>query len=413
MATLRDAWRTEFEWLRQGTMTVSGYSIRFSELARHAPILVPTKVVEIARMLERVRSEEKESKDTKRSRNSGGFSGFYSATMTHHGGTSGSRFYGDNSVYHSVLITIESYEAKSDFILLITAGEGAQTPIAGTPEQRVQVDQVPEIVPMQPVAPAQPEVRAAASEAQRAPPSPQAMITAPASTLPNQPARGGGRGGRGLPRGGGQARYYALPACIEAVAYDSVITGIVSVCHRDASVLFDPGSTYSYVSPYFASYLDVSQDSLSSLVYVSTHVGDSLVVYHVYRPCLIALSGFETKANLLLLNMVDFDIILGMDWLLPHYAILDCHAKIMTLAMPGFSLLEWSGTLEYNPSRVISFLKAQQMVEKGCDAYLAYVRDVSFDTPIVESVPIVRDFPDMFPTDFPGILPDRDIDFWH
>ncbi|XP_070055680.1 uncharacterized protein [Nicotiana tomentosiformis] len=44
------------------------------------------------------------------------------------------------------------------------AGGGAQTPIVGTPEQRVQVDQVPEIVPMQLVAPAQPEVRGATSE---------------------------------------------------------------------------------------------------------------------------------------------------------------------------------------------------------------------------------------------------------
>ncbi|XP_070056800.1 uncharacterized protein [Nicotiana tomentosiformis] len=40
--TLRDAWRTEFERLHEGTMTVSEYAIRFSELARHAPILVPT-----------------------------------------------------------------------------------------------------------------------------------------------------------------------------------------------------------------------------------------------------------------------------------------------------------------------------------------------------------------------------------
>ncbi|XP_070054011.1 uncharacterized protein [Nicotiana tomentosiformis] len=40
--TIRDAWRTEFERLRQGSMTVSEYAIKFSELARHVPILVPT-----------------------------------------------------------------------------------------------------------------------------------------------------------------------------------------------------------------------------------------------------------------------------------------------------------------------------------------------------------------------------------
>lgn len=108
--------------------------------------------------------------------------------------------------------------------------------------------------------------------------------------------------------------------------------------------------------------------------------------------------------------MVDFDIILGMEWLSPHYAILDCHAKTVTVAMPGLPLLEWIGTLEYTPSRVISFLKAQLMVEKGCDTYLAYLIDISIDTPTVESVPVVRNFPNVFPADFPGMPPDRDID---
>jgi len=51
------------------------------------------------------------------------------------------------------------------------------------------------------------------------------------------------------------------------------------------------------------------------------------------------------------------------------------------------------------------------MVGKGCDAYLAYVRDVSIDTPTVELVTVVRDYPDAFVTDIPGMPPDRDIDF--
>ncbi|XP_070026358.1 uncharacterized protein [Nicotiana sylvestris] len=198
---------------------------------------------------------------------------------------------------------------------------------------------------------------------------------------------------------------------MEAVASDSIIIGIVPVCHRDASVNFDPGSTYSHVSSYFASRLGVSRDSLSSHVYVSTLVGDSIVVDRVYLLCLVVLSGFETKADLLLLSMVDFDIILGMDWLSPHYAILDCHAKTVTLAMPGLPWLEWRSTLDYVPSRVISFLKSQRMVDKGCDAYLACVRDVSIDTPTVESVPVVRDYTDVFLVDIPGMLPDRDIEF--
>ncbi|XP_075085023.1 uncharacterized protein LOC142168262 [Nicotiana tabacum] len=49
------------------------------------------QVVQIARMLERVRNEERESKEAKSSRSSGGFSEFYSASSTDHGGGLGSR----------------------------------------------------------------------------------------------------------------------------------------------------------------------------------------------------------------------------------------------------------------------------------------------------------------------------------
>ncbi|XP_019256463.1 PREDICTED: uncharacterized protein LOC109234874 [Nicotiana attenuata] len=93
--------------------------------------------------------------------------------------------------------------------------------------------------------------------------------------------------------------------------------------------------------------------------------------------------------SVLLLDMVDFDIILGMDWLSPYHAILDCHST----------------------RSVISYVKARRMVEKGCLAYLAYVRDSSAEVPPIDSVPIVREFPDVFPSDLPGMPPDRDINF--
>ncbi|XP_070041148.1 uncharacterized protein [Nicotiana tomentosiformis] len=217
------------------------------------------------------------------------------------------------------------------------------------------------------------------------------MVAAPAVALPVPPIRGGGRAGRGYPRGGVQVRFYAFSCRMEAVTSNAVITCMVLVCRRDASILFYPGSTYSYVSSYFALYLDISHDSLSSPFYVSMPIGDSIIVDRVYHSCLVVIGGFDTRVDLLLLSMVDFDAILGMDRLLPYHAILDCHAKTITLAMPGLPRLEWRGTLDYVP--------------------IAFVRDVSVDTPTVESIPVVRDFPDVFPADLPSMPPDSDIDF--
>ncbi|XP_070034563.1 uncharacterized protein [Nicotiana tomentosiformis] len=63
------------------------------------------------------------------------------------------------------------------------------------------------------------------------------------------------------------------------------------------------------------------------------------------------------------------------------------------------------------PRAAIRVIKAQWMVGKGCLAYLTFMRGVSANTPTVESVPVVREFLDVFPIDLSGMPSDRDIDF--
>ncbi|XP_070034663.1 uncharacterized protein [Nicotiana tomentosiformis] len=123
----------------------------------------------------------------------------------------------------------------------------------------------------------------------------------------------------------------------------------------------------------------VPRESLGTLIYVSILVSDSVVVDRNYWSCIVTLYGYETRADLLFLYVTDFEIILGMDWLSPHHSILDCHAKTITLA--------------------------RHMVKKGCLAYLAYVRDTTVETLAIDSVPVVREFPDMFPSDLQGTQP--------
>ncbi|XP_070025852.1 uncharacterized protein [Nicotiana sylvestris] len=255
------------------------------------------------------------------------------------------------------------------------------------------------------------------------------------SAMPETPAaqspRGRGQASRGRPRGGGQvgrgqpataqpgrgqpsgtpAKFYALPARPDALTSNTVIIGIIFVGGRYASVIFDPGSTYSYVSSLFARFLVVSPEPLGTLVHVSTPVGDSVVVDRINQFCVVTFYGFETRADLLLLDMIDFEVIMGMDWLSPYHAVLDCHAKTVSLVMLGLPRLEWKGSTVDTPSRVISFLKTRHIVEKGCLAYLAYVRDTIAESLTINSVPVVQEFADVFPSDLPGMPPDHDIDF--
>ncbi|XP_070046347.1 uncharacterized protein [Nicotiana tomentosiformis] len=223
------------------------------------------------------------------------------------------------------------------------------------------------------------------------------MIIAPASTPVVGRPRGGGEVGRGRPRGGGHlggapARFYAFPATPDAVASDALITSIIFVCGKDTSVLFDPRSTYSYASSLLPHFFGVPRESLGTLVYVSTLVDDSVVVDRVYQSCIMTFCGYETSADLLLLDITIFEVILGMDLLSPYHAILDCHAKTNTLTMPELLTLEWKGSCVSASRWVISFLKARHMVEKGCLAYLAYVWDTTTETSAIDSVPVVQEF---------------------
>lgn len=203
-------------------------------------------------------------------------------------------------------------------------------------------------------------------------------------------ARGGRLGGRSDASGrGAQGHFYAAPARATTEASDDVITSTLLLCHQPATVLFDPGSTFSYVSVYFAPRLGMRSESLAEPIHVSTPVGESLVVDQVLRSCLVTIQGYDTRVDLILLDMVNFDLILGMDWLSPHHAVLDCYAKTVTLAMLGIPPVVWQGFCSRTPVGVISFVRAQRLMASGCLAYLAYVRDVSREGPTVDSVPIV------------------------
>ena len=80
-----------------------------------------------------------------------------------------------------------------------------------------------------------------------------------------------------------------LPGRFEAETSDAVITVNLLICDCMASVLFDPGSTFSYVSSSFATSLDLHCDLLDMLIRVSTPVGESMIVEKVYRSCHVTL----------------------------------------------------------------------------------------------------------------------------
>ncbi|KAH0743008.1 hypothetical protein KY290_031001 [Solanum tuberosum] len=128
--------------------------------------------------------------------------------------------------------------------------------------------------------------------------------------------------------------------------------------------------------------------------------------------CLSGQKRGRTWADLVILDMTDFDIILGMTWLSPYYAVLNCNTKSVTLEIPCRKWLEWEGVYKSKPTKIISSIRARKLVGQGCLAYLSYIQDVKVESPPIKSIPVVSEFREVFPTYLPGMPPDRDIDFF-
>ncbi|XP_070054881.1 uncharacterized protein [Nicotiana tomentosiformis] len=150
---------------------------------------------------------------------------------------------------------------------------------------------------------------------------------------------------------------------------------------------------------------------LSDPFMVSTLVRESIIARRVYRGCTVIVSSLRTLADLVEREMMDFDAIMGMDWLAACYATIDCQAKAARFHFPDEPVLEWIGNTVTPRGRFISYLKARKMIAKGCIYHIVRVRDADAEIPTLQSIPVVKEYADVFLDELPGFPPEREIDF--
>uniref|UniRef100_A0A2N9F185 Reverse transcriptase n=1 Tax=Fagus sylvatica TaxID=28930 RepID=A0A2N9F185_FAGSY len=148
---------------------------------------------------------------------------------------------------------------------------------------------------------------------------------------------------------------------------DYLVVGTIDICSMPANVLFDPGSTHSFVSPYFAYKIKFQPKLLPHDLSVVVPSGESLSAQWVYRSC-----GIDIKDQ-------------------PE------------LCFEG----EW----KVKPLQIVSSIQAKRMLWRGAVGYLAYVIDTEASEVKLEDIPVVWEFPDVFPKELPGLPLDREVEF--
>ena len=134
-------------------------------------------------------------------------------------------------------------------------------------------------------------------------------------------------------------------------------------------------------------------------------MGEQILRTSVFKGCEIVVEEVVLKVNLIPLEMFNFDVILGMDRLSNHRALMDCFTKKIIFKKSRY--LEFEDDRRTLSTCVILALETKRLVHKGCETYLAHVIDKSSSEVTLDNVPIVCGFL----KDLSSLPPDRELEF--
>ncbi|KAL0539519.1 hypothetical protein IC582_023734 [Cucumis melo] len=213
--------------------------------------------------------------------------------------------------------------------------------------------------------------------------------------------------GAGAPH---QGRVFATNRT-EAEKAGTVVTGTLPVLGHYALVLFDSGSSHSFISSAFLSHARLEVEPLHHVLSVSTPSGECMLSREKVKACQIEIAGHVIEVTLIVLDMLDFDVILGMDWLAANHASIDCSRKEVTFNPPSRASFKFKGEGSRSLPQVISAIRASKLLSQGTWGILASVVDTREADVSLSSEPVVRDYPDVFPEELPGLPPHREVEF--
>ncbi|GJZ35074.1 putative reverse transcriptase domain-containing protein [Tanacetum coccineum] len=160
----------------------------------------------------------------------------------------------------------------------------------------------------------------------------------------------------------------------------NVVTGMFLLNHYLARVLFNSRADKSFVSISLASMLNISPITKDTFYNIELDDGNMLSTNTVIQGCTLTLLNQPFKIDLMPIKLGSFDVVIGMDWLSKYHARIICDEKVVHIPINGETLII-------------------RVMEKKSDEKR------------LEDIPVVREFPEVFPEDLPGLPPVRQVEF--
>ncbi|GJS05289.1 putative reverse transcriptase domain-containing protein [Tanacetum coccineum] len=208
---------------------------------------------------------------------------------------------------------------------------------------------------------------------------------------PNRGNKAGNKNGVGEARG----KAYVLGRG-DANPNSNVVKGTFLLNNHYAYILFYSGADRSFVSTTFSTLLNITPDTLDVSYAVELADGRISETNTILKGCTLGLLGHPFNVDLMPVELGSFDVIIGMDWLANHHAVIVCDEKIVRIPYGDEALIiqgDGGGRDEKSKLSIISCTRTQKYIEKGCSIFLA------------------QDFPEVFPEDLPGLPPTRQVEF--
>jgi hypothetical protein len=174
----------------------------------------------------------------------------------------------------------------------------------------------------------------------------------------------------------------------EAQQAQDVVLGMFLASSHPATILFDSRASHSFISSSFVTKHSLPIATMKHTILVSSPGGE-MRTKHICPVVSNTISGVDFPSNLILLDSEGIDIILGMDWLSKYDRVIQCARKAVKLT-----------------KKVGTSVEFVAMVQSDQDNVLNQTKAIAF-----EDIRVVHEYPDVFPTELPGMPPDCDIEF--